>query len=322
MIKNGNEKNDRMTYIDVAKGILIICVVIGHVINFEYFVTAAIKTIIYTFHMPAFFIISGILVKPENLRKQSFGNFLKQRTKRLLIPYVLFELIGGIIQMFLFGCDKVNFVGILYGIVTLHCHTGADWFLPTLFFAELLFWLCVKKSGQKLTFFIAALSFAAAFIVQDANYFVAIVRRILVALSFKAIGFNFRKTFIKKSAVGIVISAVLVVCISYYNGVVDLSMRMFNNPVLYVAGGIVGAYFVLDLSQYLFGCIEKILAAAGRNSLLIMGTHQHIMVLTNVICGSVYPIEIQLLLIPIITLYELIIIAVCCLFSGRFQKQR
>lgn len=62
---------DRKIYIDVAKGILIICVVIGHVINFEYFFTAVVKTIICSFHMSAFFIISGILVKPEKLENQS-----------------------------------------------------------------------------------------------------------------------------------------------------------------------------------------------------------------------------------------------------------
>lgn len=61
------EKNnyDRMLYIDISKGILIILVVIGHILNFEYFLTKSIKTIIYTFHMPAFFVISGILIKPE-----------------------------------------------------------------------------------------------------------------------------------------------------------------------------------------------------------------------------------------------------------------
>lgn len=51
---------DRQIYIDCAKGILIICVVIGHVINFEYLYTSAVKTVICVFHMPAFFIISGI----------------------------------------------------------------------------------------------------------------------------------------------------------------------------------------------------------------------------------------------------------------------
>ena len=156
------DKNDnlyRQTYIDVAKGFLIICVVIGHVLNFEYFFTRVFKTVICVFHMPAFFIISGILINPEKLKKHTFTSFVSRKIKRLIIPYVLFEIVGGILQMFLYGIDEVNLVGILYGILTMHCHIGADWFLPTLFFDEVIFFFIVKKTGQKVAFFIMVISF-------------------------------------------------------------------------------------------------------------------------------------------------------------------
>lgn len=144
------DKNDNLyRHIDVAKGILIICVVIGHVLNFEYFFTSVVKTVIYVFHMPAFFIISGVLMNPKKLKNQTFTSFVNRKIKRLIIPYVLFEIVGGILQMFLYGIDEVNPVGILYGILTMHCHIGADWFLPTLFFAEMLFFIIVKKSRTK-----------------------------------------------------------------------------------------------------------------------------------------------------------------------------
>lgn len=145
---NLDYSQNRQRYIDIAKGILIICVVIGHVLNFEYSITTAIKTIIYTFHMPAFFIISGLLTNVNKWKNQSLGDFIKRKIKRLIIPYILFEIIGGIIQIFLYGFAAVNPVGILYGIVTIHCSVGADWFLPTLFFAELLMLFCTKILGN------------------------------------------------------------------------------------------------------------------------------------------------------------------------------
>ena len=40
---------DRQTDIDIAKGLLIISVVVGHIINFDYHITAGIKIIIYSF---------------------------------------------------------------------------------------------------------------------------------------------------------------------------------------------------------------------------------------------------------------------------------
>ena len=135
-----DNKDNRQTYIDVAKGILIICVVVGHIINFNSFFTGAIKTIIYSFHMPAFFIISGMLMKKEKFDNLSLRVIFVKRVKRLLLPYVVFEVIGGLLQMCLFGTEAVTLKAIIYGIFTIHCHIGADWFLPTLFLAEILFY--------------------------------------------------------------------------------------------------------------------------------------------------------------------------------------
>lgn len=53
------QSEQRIGNIDTAKGILIILVVIGHVLNFNTPATAAIKTWLCSFHIPAFFIISG-----------------------------------------------------------------------------------------------------------------------------------------------------------------------------------------------------------------------------------------------------------------------
>ena len=173
--------------------------------------------------------------------------------------------------MFLYGIDEVNPVGILYGILTMHCRIGADWFLPTLFLAEVIFFTIVKKAGQKTAFFMMVIGFMAAFVVQEWNYGVAVVRRILVAFG---------------------------------NGVVDLSSRSFNNPILYLIGGIAGTYFVLDFSQYLFGRAERILAQIGQESLIIMGTHQHIMLVAIMLYGSVYSIQVQMILLLSVATYE------------------
>lgn len=59
---------ERIEYYDVAKGILILLVVLGHV-----FETGIINQYIYSFHMPAFFIISGIM--------QNYSSVLKKPLK-------------------------------------------------------------------------------------------------------------------------------------------------------------------------------------------------------------------------------------------------
>ena len=75
MINDGS----RLGYIDAAKGLLIIMVVVGHITNFNTPVTAFVKTWFYTFHIPAFFIISGLLVDLEKWRKQSFYIFVRKK---------------------------------------------------------------------------------------------------------------------------------------------------------------------------------------------------------------------------------------------------
>lgn len=68
----------RLNYIDIAKGIGILLVVIGHTVKDDYS-----HAIIFSFHMPLFFILSGFFIKPQNLK----DNFLKI-WRSLLIPYL------------------------------------------------------------------------------------------------------------------------------------------------------------------------------------------------------------------------------------------
>ena len=58
---NNRTTLNRMNHIDIAKGILMIFVIIGHIINLNIYLTYVIKSFIYSFHMPAFFVITGIL---------------------------------------------------------------------------------------------------------------------------------------------------------------------------------------------------------------------------------------------------------------------
>ena len=70
---------DRINYLDIAKGILIIFVVLGHS-DFEN------RNIIFWFHMPAFFIISGMLYKGKiNFKKLLLTCF---------VPYILYSIIN------------------------------------------------------------------------------------------------------------------------------------------------------------------------------------------------------------------------------------
>lgn len=81
----------RQEYIDIAKGLGILCVVYGHTFGFDEF-----GNFVYLFHMPLFFILSGAFL---GMRKGVVGE-VYNKTKRLLIPYVIFTVVAFPIQIY------------------------------------------------------------------------------------------------------------------------------------------------------------------------------------------------------------------------------
>lgn len=148
-------ENRRIDYLDICKGILIILVVIGHaveIVDLEY--QSYLIKLIYSFHMPAFFIISGFLYNAEKWKKKGFKEYLINRINRNLIPYFFFEYLYGIIaSLFIYGLNwKGKIMELLYvfkGAFSVEVHYIPSWFLITLFFAGLmLYWL--ESSNKKL----------------------------------------------------------------------------------------------------------------------------------------------------------------------------
>ena len=69
---------ERIHWIDIAKGIAIMLVVIGHVP--DAFDAPFYRVAIYTFHMPLFFFLSGYVFS----EKENFSVFLKSKCKSIL----------------------------------------------------------------------------------------------------------------------------------------------------------------------------------------------------------------------------------------------
>ena len=77
-----DKRND---IVDIAKGIGIFLMVIGHT-----GIPLPLRIWIYSFHMPLFFFISGFFYKRD---KYGIGSFVKARCKTLVIPYFIFLVI-------------------------------------------------------------------------------------------------------------------------------------------------------------------------------------------------------------------------------------
>lgn len=129
----------RYDWADIAKGIGIFLMVMGHSSLPE-----PLHNWIYSFHMPFFFILSGFFFKSD---KYTFGSFLQRRIKTILLPYVFFATSDVIIRNF---CNQIGLIvpppRSITQIVVLGKDIGAAWFLLSLFFTEVLFFIIDKVS--------------------------------------------------------------------------------------------------------------------------------------------------------------------------------
>lgn len=98
---------------------------------------------IYTFHMPAFMMLSGALhrVTSERDCKLNYGRFVIKRFKKLIVPYLVVTLLYVVPLKYYVGYwinSKSIINDIFFGQVLLMGNNHL-WFLPTLFILELIF---------------------------------------------------------------------------------------------------------------------------------------------------------------------------------------
>ena len=78
----------RLDYLDMAKGIGIFLVILGHI---EYIQEDTLKWIS-SFHMPLFFVVGGILARLKQGEKRSVFQSVESRVRGVLTPYLSFSL--------------------------------------------------------------------------------------------------------------------------------------------------------------------------------------------------------------------------------------
>lgn len=304
----------RVEYFDVAKGIGVFFVLLGHLQGPEFFqfspLIIPMCEWIFSFHMPFFFIISGMLIAYKNETEKEFKDIAKRRFRGIMIPYYWFSFFymtvvvaAFIKKQILIGTVWLNLWYVLstYGMNVL-------WFLPALFFGELLFIKEIQKLGEKIAAVVFAIQGTIGFIIasllRKGNYnttikeglhqFATALTRPFIACVFIAIGYFAYKYIINKKditktsqntdtnigksiqingkEIGIAIVLLIVgVSFVWVNHGVDFRSMVFKN---------VFTYFVCSLSTS-FGIILlcknvkpfMLLKFWGINSLVFMATH-------------------------------------------------
>ena len=147
-----NSKTERLAYIDVARGFVIILMLIGHANAPDPLVKA-----IFGFHMPFFFILSGFLYNKTKWSELGFKKFTVSKFKAYIVPYFILaffnllinipiEQIKGLKGQELFDSTMNHLQWIFYswGAIDKMPNCTPLWFLPCIFICCIFFYFLNK----------------------------------------------------------------------------------------------------------------------------------------------------------------------------------
>ena len=144
----------RIEWIDIAKALGVVLVVLGHTGLPEVF-----RRWVYIFHMPLFFYISGMFFKPVTLDVA-----IKKKGKAYLLPYILFSAVFmAMNQLVDFGPQRL--LNDMRRIITLRGTFPVLWFLTGLFFVEVIYtaaYQSITKNKEKLVWLSCFAGFCAS----------------------------------------------------------------------------------------------------------------------------------------------------------------
>lgn len=214
----------RESYFDNAKILLIFLVVFGHFIQSYIDANVFISymyNFIYTFHMPAFIIISGFFAKGIYEK-----GYIWKITKKLIVPYMLFQVLYAVFYYFLHE-EKTFHLELLDPRWSL-------WFLISLFFWNILLLMFNKLKPAAALAIAITIGLAAGFADWITNYLS--LSRTLVFFPFFLVGYflnkdSFQKLSSKKAkATAAAVMLVVTVGIIYFP---DLNEKWFFGSMPY-----------------------------------------------------------------------------------------
>jgi fucose 4-O-acetylase-like acetyltransferase len=143
----------RSLWVDYAKAIGIILVVYGHVargifsagLKIDQSMYELVDSVIYSFHMPLFFFLSGIFFRASMVKHDSI-RLLRNKVDSILYPYAIWSLLQGMVEVAL--THYVNGHTTMGEVLSFAWSPRAQfWFLYVLFFIFALAILVYRRSS-------------------------------------------------------------------------------------------------------------------------------------------------------------------------------
>lgn len=326
-----NTNKNRIEWIDMLKGLAIICVMLGH----RYYngpVSLVFRAELHTFNISLFFFCSGVVF---SIRKyKSFGEFVIKKVKTILVPMVIFSFVGILFNYVYYGLLVGNkeyginyFINRCIGIV-LQLRDGKYestlWFLTCIFVVELLLYWIVKlsKDNTKIILLVTSLSFVvgAIYMFFKLPLLPWEIDCALIGVFFVGLGYLFRKEQIIEKIKGKIWLAIILIAINvstmYINYLymgkrnIDLVGNQLGIPILYLLETVSSVIALVII----FAELKRIrpLLYIGKNSLVYYGLLDIMVFIPNIIVYNILGLDLKSLgewTLPI----NFAIVAIACL---------
>lgn len=284
---------ERLNYLDLVKGVGIALVVIGHSPG----VSENVIIWLVSFHMPLFYVMSGVLFAYKNSVREPFAQYLRKRFCSMMIPYFWFSLINIFVDCvrYFFNPEVVGREVLRIDMLQTISFFGISvlWFLPTLFLGELCLYGLVRKCPVWLMCIAgvagAWISPAGTWLVETyifgegkvfltwLGYLLTALLRVPPALTFLLAGYAayFALQRIRLKAVCEVLLGVccliLNVVIAFVDAGVAVHYLALNNVLYYYLGAFCASFGLIMVCRHIKPF--WLLVFLGKNSLIIMLTH-------------------------------------------------
>ena len=311
---------ERIDYIDVAKGLGMFLVIWGHIKH-----GGISPSFVYSFHMPLFFFISGMLFVPS--KYSSFILFLKKKSQSLLLPYIVYSILTWLIWLGYNATSSGSGVNYFFPLLQTFLAQGSTgyllhnaplWFITCLFIVEAIFYLITRRiNGGYLLLLTLGLAIISTYLVNRYSWYAKLPWNFevaLVALFFYACGnvlaihYSIKKIYEIVSTRVVLFSAIcvallfLLVVFAKVNDCADMGADYFTkNHYFFLLTGVMGSIFVVLLSAIIFVKLNKSVFSPvvsfckwfGLNSMDILSIHVPIKGIIIVLLAHVLGISIS-----------------------------
>ncbi len=281
-----SQPQPRITWIDSARSAGLLLVVFGHTLYSSSLTT--LQQLIYSFHMPLFFLLSGFVCSDRD--STPFSSFFAKKARRLLLPYAAYSLISSAVSFFRYPGIRLREILLRFSFYYAKPLLLAPiWFLFTLFeilILERLLHIRQKKPVFQLASALAAFAAGGMLYLLRRRFILPFgIDKMLIGYGFFISGFLFRHIGLLrpekdirtmhpayKLLVPLLTAAACIVFGVLLNGKTSmLNMKLYRYH-WFVLSGLSGSCAVLCICRLLDPYLGKAFRRLSGYSILSLGT--------------------------------------------------